>query len=178
MNLARRNEYLKALGIEVWVARQASVAPRDSLDKTSTVQESQAPRPIIAPTEASDTALRIVIGPGEGNTLFLCGKSADAATPLAADIARSLDCEPVWSWPQQDESAPGLSLQQAIEERLFTRVLVFGPDLVASPREHLSMVIGSARLICSEAIPVLSQSGAARRALWLDLCASQWCAQW
>jgi hypothetical protein len=112
---------------------------------------------------------RVVLGPGAGSTLLLCGKPGEAATALAADISRSLGSEPVWSWPAQDESEPGIPLEQAIEERLFTRVLVFGRDLLAPAADPAVQVIGSARLIRVDSIPLLVKSGAARRALWLAL---------
>lgn len=178
MNIARHSEYLKALGIEIWVPRVGSFTAGELPPTLSPDHKPELPLAITARSKTVNAAARIVIGPGDGDTLLLCGNSAEAATALAADIARSLDCEPVWGWPQKDDSAPALSLQQAVQERLFTRVLVFGPDLVATTEEAVSMVVGSARLIRSESIPVLSESGAARRALWLELSANHWCATW
>lgn len=150
MSRACRNEYLSAMGIEIWIPRAGAAA-----------DVSTSCPPAIAAS--------LVIGPGRGDTLLLCGDPAEAATPLAADIARSLAGEPVWAWPAPDESVPAMPLQQAIEERLFTRVLVFGSGLLAPAMGPPAKVLGSARLIRVDSIPRLLKSGAARRALWLAL---------
>jgi hypothetical protein len=185
MNLARRNHYLGAMGIDIWVPRrtatrasEAALQPARSEETAAlqpdTVEPKATRRPWLGKRDSymacgSAIAGRVVLGPGAGSTLLLCGKPGEAATALAADIARSLGSEPVWSWLAQDEAAPGVPLEQAIEERLFTRVLVFGRDLFAPAADPAVQVIGSARLIRVESIPVLVQSGAARRALWLAL---------
>ncbi len=190
MSRACRNEYLSAMGIDIWIPRVTAAPASDGADQPALAEETAASQPgaLFNAVErsrlppqagagkrdsymacASAIVGGIVIGPGAGDTLLLCGKPGEAATALAADIARSLRCEPVWSWPAQDESVPGLPLEQAIEERLFTRVLVFGPDLLASAADPAVQVIGSARLIRADSIPRLVESGAARRALWLAL---------
>jgi hypothetical protein len=162
VNPARRNEYLRAMGIQAWIPRAAGVpAPDTGVPVATAVEiESSAQDPV-----KTAIANAIVLGPGAGDTLLFCGHSAEAATPLAADIVRCLACEPVWSWPA-DDSVPGIPLEQAINERLFTRVLVFGQGLAAVSS---GVVIGSARVIRVESIPVLAESAAARRNLWLAL---------
>ncbi len=152
MNLARRQEYLSAMGIELWTLRAVPGAAPASL------------------------AEHIVIGPGDGNTLLVCGGPDEAATALAADIARCLEGEPVWSWPARTDSGPGIPLTQAIEEHLFTRVLVLGRGLVASAGDPGAAVLGSAHLIVADSIETLLANSAARRGLWLALSANLWCA--
>jgi len=156
MEATRRQHYLQALGIDVWLTRQL----REDL-------EAEAESPV-------GTEPVFFIGPGESNLLLLCGSPAEAALPIAADIARSLDCEPVWAWPVETEAPGGLLLGQAIEERLFTRVVAFGANLAPASSETSDGVLGSARILRSDPIPGLLDSPAARRALWGKLCALQW----
>jgi len=168
MALARRNAYLRALSIDVWV-------PRAGADKATFVH----PEPGAVSALPLALAHGLHIGPGHGNTLLLCNTPAEAATRLAADIARCLDGEPVWSWPVPEEAEPGISLQQAIEQRLFTRVLVFGPELGGFVSEFVSgsdaHVIASARILCTRSITELAGSPVAKRTLWSELCANEWC---
>ena len=169
MALARRNAYLHALGIDVWV-------PRAGADKATFVH----PEPGAVSELPVSLAHGLHIGPGDGNTLLLCNGPAEAATQLAADIARCLDGEPVWSWPVPAEAEPGISLQQAIEQRLFTRVLVFGQELGGFVSELASgsdaQVIASARILRTRSITELAGSPVAKRTLWSELCANEWCA--
>jgi len=169
MALARRNAYLRALGIDVWV-------PRAAADKATPTH----PEPGTVSELPFALAQGLHIGPGNGDTLLLCNSPAEAATRLAADIARCLDSEPVWSWPVPAEAGRGISLQQAIEQRLFTRVLVFGQALEAFVSEFVSgsdaHIIASARILCTASIAELACSAAAKRALWSELCAHDWCA--
>ncbi len=169
MSLARRNQYLGAMGIDLWVPRTTATRVSAAARRPAPSEETSALQPDTPMACGLTLAGRVVLGPGAGSTLLLCSKPGEAATALAADIARSLGSEPVWSWPAHDESVPGMPLEQAIEERLFTRVLVFGHDLLAPAADPGVQVIGSARLIRVDSIPVLVQSGAARRALWLAL---------
>lgn len=175
--LGQRHEYLKALGIDVWVPR--TTAEQDieypSRDLPST-EENELEPGLACSAPVTDAPSELVIGPGSSNTLLVCGGPDEAATALAADIARCLDCEPVWSWPAQRETDQGIPLEQAIEEGLFTRVVVFGANLRQSDQELDSPVIRSARMILADSIPVLIRDGSARRALWQQLSASNWCA--
>lgn len=155
MALERRNEYLEALGIDVWIPRQRHARA--------------------VPTASTPNA-GIVVGPGTGNVLLLCASSAEAAMPLAADIARCLDCEPVWAWPAPAGSLESLPLEQAVAERLFTRMIIFGTGLTWPEIDPAARVMGSARLLQADSIPVLARSAAARKSLWAELSASNWCA--
>jgi hypothetical protein len=166
MAQASRHAYLQALGIDVWVPRAA----------TANMARSR-----IEPDELSEVPASfergLHIGPGDGNTLLLCTTAAEAATRLAADIARCLDHEPVWSWPMAEEAGQGISLGQAIEQRLFTRVLVFGPQLEEFVSGAAAQVIASARILRTRPITELIASAAAKRTLWSELGANHWCAE-
>jgi len=190
MNPARRLEYLKAIGIEPWVRRLASGAAGES-GWVASAEDTAIPQPTAGAVEASASRAqkgrrrpvdpgwvsetRIIIGPGNGHTLLLCGSADEAATEMAADIARSLEGEPVWGWPVADGSATGLSLEQAIGERLFTRVLIFGSALAKPAGDATSQVAGSAHLVWADPIPALMKSGAARQRLWSALSTRLWC---
>jgi len=169
MVLARRHAYLRALGIDVWVPR--AVADTATLAHPEAGMVSELPVSL---------AHGLHIGPGDGNTLLLCNSPAEAATRFAADIARSLDSEPVWSWPVPAQAGSGISLQQAIAQRLFTRVVVFGQALGEFASEFVSgsdaHVIASARILRTRSITELAGSAAAKRTFWSELCANDWCA--
>jgi len=177
VNLTRRHEYLQAMGIDIWLPRLTIVPARQNPDAA---RAEGADMPELSETGVAVTALagRIVVGPGSGSTLLLCGTAEEAATALAADIARSLEGEPVWGWPASIPHAAGMTLGDAIEEHLFTRVLVFGREQLADDEEGQTGFTGSAQLIWTDPIPVLMESGAARRRLWRELSASGWCAGW
>ncbi len=153
MTAPHHYEYLEALGIDIWLPR---------MDDESQVHDS--------------VDQGFLIGPGSGSMLMLCAHSSEAATPLAADIARSLDCEPVWGWPAQEDDSTGVPLEQAIEERLITRVLVLGSQLVDLKAVSSSQVISSAKVASSESITVLLKNAGARKALWSVLSDNNWCA--
>ena len=177
MNLVRRHEYLKAMGIDLWLPRLTTVPADDDSNPARANAADAAQASEVTAAEAAPAG-RIVIGPGSGSTLLLCGGSDEAATALAADIARSLEGEPVWAWPAPGPNTPGMTLAGAIEEHLFTRVLVFGSQRLEPAEDGKGELTGSTRLVRTDPIPVLMESGAARRRLWLELSASQWCAGW
>lgn len=165
---ARRHEYLEAMGIDVWVPVHRIAGAR-----ATTGTEDAAPIPVATPEPGTG----IVIGPGTGSLMLLCANSREASTPLAADIARCLDCEPVWSWLSPADSGAGVPLEQAIAERLFTRVLVFGRALAGAGIDPAApvLVLGSARLLLVPSLPELEQKATARRALWAELSVNNWC---
>lgn len=163
MTPVRRQAYLKAMGIDVWIPRSAPAGSRESL-------------PLETGTGETTRELQIFVGPGSGSTMLLCASAAEAATELASDIARSLEGEPVWAWLASGDSTPGVSLPLAIEEHLFTRVLVFGLEPLARAGSGKNRIVGSAELVWTDPIPGLAESGAARQRLWQQLSASHWCA--
>ncbi len=170
MDLARRHAYLHALGIDLWLPRAGIGTAYFVTTRPEAVTEAQV-----------TLAHGLHIGPGDGNTLLLCRSPVEAATRLATDIARCLDTEPVWSWPTPADSRQGVSLQQAIEQRLFTRLLVFGQELGGFVSEFVSgssaQVIASARILRASSMAELAGSATAKQRLWSELCANGWCAE-
>jgi len=178
VNAARRHEYLQAMGIDIWIPRNRPA--NDAANKVaapSLTETDGHAACAVRQASVSPWAGGIVIGPGNGDTLLVCAKSEETATPLAADIARSLACDPVWAWPAPDGASAATSVSQALEERLFSRVLIFGHGLAPAIADSAAVAAGRAQLIRAEALPVLLESGEARRALWLDLIADHWCAE-
>ena len=145
---AQRLEYLDRLGIPVWV-------PRAGNDAETTVE----------PTEPSATHDRLVMGPGEGAQLWLCAGEDVPATRLAADLARCLHEAPVWAWPGDAEGA--VSLEAAVDARLFTAIVVLG-EAPAGVGER----IGSARVVTLPSLAALQRDAGARREAWRTLAAN------
>ena len=154
MTAPHHHEYLEALGIDIWIPRL--------------VEENQV---------HDEVGQDFLIGPGHGSMLLLCGHSSEAATLVAADIARCLDCEPIWGWPAEEGDPKSVPLELAIEERLITRVFVLGGQLVDLKALSGSQVISSAKIVCSESIPVLLKDAEARKALWSALSTNNWYAE-
>ncbi len=177
--------YLEAMGIEVWVARDSAqhepLAEPAVVAATRPEPESPAPVPMEHPAETEWPAATgaLLIGPGTGNTLLVCSNAEEAATPLAADICRCLAVEPVWAWPATSSTPEeqAMPLAQAIKERLFTRILVFGAGLLDAELDSRTAVMSSARLIEAQTITTLRGSSAARKELWQLLVSNQWCGQ-
>jgi len=136
VNEARRQAYLEALGLDVWVARPA-------------------------PAEAS----ALQVGPGEHSTLLVCDSAEASALRIAGDIARAIGGQPVWAWPADRQSDGAVSLEQAVSERLFTRVIVFGP-LAESCLPGRSAVLGSASVAVTCSLGELAGQGQSRRDFW------------
>jgi hypothetical protein len=129
------------MGYEVWVARAAA---------------GDGGRPVL------------VVGPGRGATLLVCSEAADSVTKFAADLARALGGDPVWAWP--DPAAAGHSLEEAVADGLFTRIVVFGRALAACLfGSEAPALLGTAAVACVPALDELADSGLAKRALWRQL---------
>lgn len=108
---------------------------------------------------------RLLIGPGEGSTLLVCGSAADSAGKLAGDIGRALG-SPVWSWPVE-EADSGALLADAVEQRLFTRIIVFGHALAWQLfGGEAPAVLGSSSVEVASSLDDLASRGSARRDLW------------
>lgn len=135
--------YLDAMGIPVWVLRNT--------------------------TSTRATVQAVHIGPGSGQVLLLCAARDESSGKLASDISRCLRAEPVWGWPVEDDSASPMA--EAVAERLFTHILVFGSNAEAAAfGGPAPEVVGSAAVIRTPALPDLRQSMAERRKLWALLC--------
>jgi hypothetical protein len=144
MTGARQAAYLEAMGIPLWVRKGA-------------VPESGEPL----------SGLRL--GPGSGRFLLLCSGDGESAGELAADIARALPEQPVWAWPATEQ--PGRSVQEVIDEHLFTDMLVFGADPARKVfGDAIPEVLGPMRVLMVPGMDELSSEASARRALWRSLC--------
>jgi len=138
---ARRRDYLEALGIDVWLSRPEAAA-RD----------------------------RLLIGAGQGSTLLICESPAATAGKLATDIARALGEEPVWAWPDPDVGDGSETLEEAIADRLFTRVIVFGKangGLLF--HGEVPAVLGSAAVNLVPGLDDLAVRGSGKQALWVQM---------
>lgn len=142
---ARRLAYLEAMEIPVWVSRGAA----DD-----------------APEVA---ALSLHLGPGSSGLLLVCASQEIPASALAHDIVRILPETPVWAWPSADVG--GAELPRAVEERLFTSILVFGGALAEQVCGHAAPErIGPARLMVTDDFRTLAERPESRRSLWQMLC--------
>jgi DNA polymerase III psi subunit len=142
----QRLAYLKALDIAVWLPR--------------TQQPSN---------EAHCLPCCVRLGPGTGETLVVCDRPDQSSGSLASDIVRSLGGVPVWAW--LDDSASGLSLAEAVQDRLFTGLIVFGHGLAERLLgDAIPERLGPARVLVTDDIDTLGRSAGARRELWRQLC--------
>lgn len=186
---ARQAEYLRAMGIDVWMWRERGlrdVADDGAADATSVpkvesnlepnFEPALEPRPGASLRTAELTATGLVVGPGNGSLLLICDGPADTSLPIAADIARCLAEEPVWGWPADSASAPGVPLEETVRDRMFTGVLAFGEAAAAAAGDTDKGVRGSARILRAASMAELAADPAARRTLWSQLRATDWCA--
>ena len=137
MTEPRRRAYLEAMGFDVWIAKPAPA-----------------------------TAAPVFVGPGQHSTLLVCESAAASATPIAGDVARAIGGQPVWGWPEDGGEDGVTDLQQAISDRLFTRVIVFGPLAESCLPQGSGRVIGSASVAVTSSLGELAERGDARRAFW------------
>jgi hypothetical protein len=138
MRESRRRAYLDAMGFDVW-----SVKP---------------PEPVLD---------RLLVRPGKGSLLLICDAPESTATRFAGDIARAFAGEVVWAWPDLEGNLENPTLEQAISDGLFTRVVFFGPALGRQVlKRDVPDVIGSASLTISEDLGELAVRGDAKKALW------------
>jgi hypothetical protein len=179
-----REAYLDALGITVWARREPPQATPEPV--TSPVEgavqaagpEAVAQGPVTPPVQpaparkspgkAAAKALGLLLGPGQGSCLFLCGSEDETASPLAADLARTLSGAPVWA--KTAIAGDGVALEAAVDERLFTSVVIFGQAQAllalggAAPER-----CGAARVIVVPELKRLASDPAARRSCWQAL---------
>lgn len=143
MNEARRRAYLDALGLDLWLLKKRPAA-----------------------------GLRLVVNPGRSSTLLICGSPEASASRFAADVVRVLGDEPAWGWPDHEGRADALELAEAVDQHLFTRVLVFGPDPAAQLFEGPPPpVLGSARIAVVDDLDELAVRGTAKKSLWKEISA-------
>lgn len=138
MNESRRRAYLDAMGLDVWLMK---------------------------PAEAEQN--RLMISRGEGSTLLICNSAGESSTRLAGDIARTLGGDPVWAWPDPDGRQECPTLEQAVSQFLFTRVVLFGSSLEQSLFDaQVQEVLASAGVLVTAGLDELAASGSARQKLW------------
>jgi len=138
---SRRRAYLDAMGLDVWTIKPPPLA----LD-------------------------RLILQPGDGKTLLFCRKPEDTAQRFAADVLRALSHDAVWAWPDPEGQNANLTLDQAIGQQLFTRVILFGDELVrrvftGEPPD----VMGSARVLVTLPVEELAVRGHAKQTFWHQL---------
>lgn len=186
----QRLQYLEAMGIQVWVSRERAKSIKMPAMNTPAIHvpdqpekggqpEFSKPATQLRNSRASVRRGSLEIGPGSGSTLLLCSRPEDAALPLASDIARCLDEAPVWGWllqsnDGQGKAETGFTLERAIDERLFTRVLLFCSDSMASQAGKVE-VLGSARIIYAPSLAELARQADHKRRLWTQLLTHGWC---
>lgn len=142
---SRRRAYLEAMGLDVWAIKP----PPPQLD-------------------------RLVLQPGNGQTLLLCQEPEETVQRIAADIARALDQDVVWAWPDPEGQAENASLEEAIGQHLFTRVVVFGANLANRVcKGELPRTIGSASILVTMTVNELAVRGSAKQAFWEQLSLSR-----
>jgi hypothetical protein len=145
MTETRRRAYLEAMDIDLWVRRPPPPEPD-----------------------------RLLLAAGKGSTLLVCASDEDRATPLAADIARAVGGDPNWAWPDPEGRAESPKLSQAIEDRLVTRVVVFGrPTAERLFGSEVPDVVVSATVSVAADFEELAIRGTAKQSLWALLQAAE-----
>jgi DNA polymerase III psi subunit len=138
MNESRRRAYLDAMGLDVWLMK---------------------------PPETEKN--RLMISRGEGSTLLICNSAGESSTRLAGDIARTMGGDPVWAWPDPDGRQDCPTLQQAVSQFLFTRVVLFGSSLGQSLFDtQVPEVLASAGILVTASLDELAVNSSARQKLW------------
>lgn len=139
---SRRRAYLDAMEFDIW-----SVKPPE-------------PEPD-----------RLILQAGAGDTLLVCERPEVTASRFAGDLARSQEGKVVWSWPDPEGRPESPSLEIAVDQFLFTRVVFFGEGLARKMlKGDIPAVIGSARVLIAHDLEELAVRGSAKRAFWNQLC--------
>lgn len=134
----QKQAYLEAMGFDVWVARGAPPARN-----------------------------RLALVPGQGSTLLVCGCAGDRETAIAADIARAVGGDPAWGWPDPEGGPDAPTLEQAIENGLITRVVVFGRQTAEQLLgEDVPAVLKSSEVAVAARFDELATRGASKQVLW------------
>jgi hypothetical protein len=138
---SRRRAYLEVMGYDIWSAR---------------------------PPEPDSN--RLIIQQGEGDTLLVCASPGAATSPFAGDVARVLGERVVWAWQDPEGRPESATLEEAVGQYLFTRVVLFGTELVRQLfKDGAPMVLGSARILVTAGLEDLAVSGAAKLEFWNQL---------
>ena len=138
---SQRRAYLDAMGLDVWSIKP----PQPEFD-------------------------RLIFQPGEGSTLLICDAPETTATRIAGDIARALAGKVVWAWPDPEGSPQSPTLEQAVGQYLFTRIVLFGDGLARQVfRGDAPLVTDSASITVSIGLGDLAVRGNAKQILWKQL---------
>jgi len=138
---SRRRAYLDAMGLDVWSIKP----PEPELD-------------------------RLLFQPGEGSTLLVCEAPEATATRIAGDIARALASKVVWAWPDPEGSPRSLTLEQAVGQYLFTRVVLFGDSLARQVfKGDAPLITGSASITVCDRLDELAVRGTSKQVFWTQL---------
>lgn len=168
MNL-RRLQYLEAMGIELWMPRGLHVVAGSSVAPVVAQTDAQ-PDAQHGATAQQKASFALHFAPGTGACLFICATAAEAATPLASDLARTVGGAPVWAWPAEGATS---ELELVAEERLFTAVLVFGEPLARQLYgPQIPASCGPALLLVAPALASVEASATARRECWAAIRAA------
>ena len=158
----RQQAYLDAMEIGVWTLRE-EVCPSVSSASVPTQPNSS---PATSPT---DKIPGLKLGSGSGGILLICAADTDSASRLATDISRALGNVPVWAWPDADNDA--VELTNAVEDKLFTTVAIFGNELATQFFDgELPDRLNSAKVVLLPAMHDLQSGAEARQALWTIFC--------
>ena len=138
---SQRQAYLEAMDINVWVSKSAI-----------------------------DDSIRLILGPGSGSTLLLCRDAGEPSSQIASDISRYLGGNSIWAWPDAEQNPASPSVKDAVDQRLITRVIVFGIKLAEQLFDGaVPQVVRSAQTVVSADLDELALSGLARKSLWCSL---------
>lgn len=154
----RQLHYLQAMGVEVWLPRGGPPVGNPAQSPAQPVEQGRQALPGVG----------LRLGPGNGSCLLVCAGPEQSATPLASDLARVLGATPVWAWPSEDPDSGALA--QAVDDRLFTSVVVFGAGLAARVcGGEPPASCGSAQLLVGPDLEELLTQADARRQCWAVL---------
>jgi hypothetical protein len=143
---SQRRAYLEALDITVWLQK---AAVNDSMQAASG---------------------RLTLESGTGSTLLLCRDAGEKDAPVAVDICRYLGEDAVWGWPDPEQAPSNPSVGEAVDQRLFTRVVIFGAKLAERLfGDPVPSILRSAQVVVSADLDELALGGACRKSLWLLL---------
>ena len=158
----RQQAYLDAMEIGVWTLRETVSQPVPSSPVPSQLTSS-------LDTPSTDKTPGLKLGPGSGGILLICAADTDSASRLATDISRALGNVPVWAWPDAENNA--VELTNAVEDKLFTTVAIFGNELAAQFfDDEPPASLNAAKVVLLPAMRDLQSGAEARQALWTTLC--------
>jgi hypothetical protein len=107
---------------------------------------------------------------GEGEPLLVCASPGAATSLFAGDVARALGERVVWAWQDPEGRPESTSLEDAVGQYLFTRVVLFGPGLARQLfKGDAPMVLGSARILVAACLEDPAVPGTAKLEFWKQI---------